>query len=527
MNKTIKNLLQPTNVVIISIVVAVVSVGVAYLLSSKRPSIAYVPVTSGAIVQEVDASAVVAAADALDLSFRSGGQISYAGPAVGTHVSAGTTLASLSAADLRAQVEQAQAQLASQNAQLATLMAGATPQNLAVSQTAVTNAQGTLAQDKQNVIQASQDGYVKADDAIHNKVDQFFTNPRSGSPTLVVTSSNSQQTLSAQADRAAMEQTLSAWQTYVASLPTVSAGDTSSVDIVAVETQTTSYETQVQNFLNEIATILSNASPSGSTPISVLQGYQSSVATARSNMASVISELNTTSLAAQGAVSALATAQAQLNVTQSPPTQNAIAVQQAAVAAAQASVDLAQAQLGKTVIMAPIAGTITVNNAHIGETAAVGTPVISMISNSLFEMDVYVSQTDVAKLKTADVASVTLDAYSGVTFAAHVASIDPAATTQDGVSSYKVTLQFDANDPRVQQGMTGSVKITTDTHSTALSVPTSAILTEGTNTFVFVRSGSGETKVPVTTGITSTAGMTEIISGVSAADYVRTFGNDQ
>ena len=75
----------------------------------------------------------------------------------------------------------------------------------------------------------------------------------------------------------------------------------------------------------------------------------------------------------------------------------------------------------------------------------------------------------------------------------------------NGISSYKVTLQFDANDPRIQAGMTGSASITTKTDEQALSVPTSAIITQGSATFVFVKSPSGDTQVPVTTGIQSNA----------------------
>jgi len=241
-----------------------------------------------------------------------------------------------------------------------------------------------------------------------------------------------------------------------------------------------------------------------------------------------VSALNTAETAEQAAISGLATAQAQLTVTQAPPTGNAVNAQEAAVAAAQANVDLAQAQLNKTVIVAPISGTITVNNVHIGETAAVGVPVVSMISDTKFQMDVYVSDADVAKIKVGDVASVTLDAYqSGAPFPAHVIAVDPAATMTGGVSSYKVTVQFDDNDPRIQAGMTGSASITTQTDTNALSVPTSAIITQGTSTFVLVHGSSGDQQVPVTTGIASAAGMTEILSGLSHTDQVRTFGQAQ
>ncbi len=525
MNKTLlQKLLQPSVIITAAAVIAIISVAIAFILTDRKPAEAYVLPTQGQIVQEVDTTGTVTSADAIDLSFQTGGQVSYAGPAVGTHVGAGTTLAALSGADLRAQLEQAQAGLAAQKAQLASLQAGASTQTVALSQTSVTNAQNALRQAKQNILQAAQDGYVKADDAIHNKVDQFFNNPHGATPTLNISSNNSQLVISAQTGRVTMEQVLSTWQSQ---LPAASA-DPSTVDISSLESETSNNLAQVSSYLDQIAALLSSASPSTAVPAAALQAYETNVAAARANISAAIAELNTSETALLTAQSGLATAQAQLTVTQAPPTQNAVDAQTAAVAAAQANVDLAQAQLNKTVISAPISGTITVNNVHIGETASMGSPVISMISDSKFQMDTFVSEADLAKVKVGDVAQITLDAYqSSAPFPAHVISIDPAATINGGVSSYKVTVQFDSNDSRIQAGMTGSAHITTATESSALSVPTSAIITEGSSTFVFIQSSGGDKEVPVTTGIASVNGMTEIRSGIAPTDQVRTFGNSE
>jgi HlyD family secretion protein len=525
MNRTlIQRLLQPRVIISITVVVAVCAVALTFILTSGKPVGAYVAPTSGTIVQEVDTTGTVAAANAIDLSFQTNGQVAYAGPAVGTHVGAGTTLASLSGADLNAQLEQAKAGLAAQQAQLASLQAGATPQTVGLSQTAVTNAQNALAQAKQNIIQAARDANVKSDVAIYNGVDQFFNNPHSSTPILTISSNNSQLVISAQSGRVAMESTLAAWQSFMAALPT----DTNSIDIASLESETSNNLSQVGVYLDQIISLLASATPSNSVNSTALQSYQANIAAARGNISAAVSALNTAETAEQSAISGLATAQAQLTVTQAPPTSNAVAAQQAAVAAAQANVDLAEAQLNKTVIAAPISGTITVNNVHIGETASVGVPVVSMISDTKFQMDVYVSDADVAKIKVGDVANVALDAYqSSAPFPAHVISVDPAATMTGGVSSYKVTVQFDNNDPRIQAGMTGSANITTQTDASVLSIPTSAIITQGTSTFALIQSSSGDKQVPVTTGISSAAGMTEILSGLSPTDQVRTFGQAQ
>ncbi|HUO56473.1 MAG TPA: efflux RND transporter periplasmic adaptor subunit [Candidatus Paceibacterota bacterium] len=514
-------LLQPWVVITITAVIAAGSVAVAFIMTNSKPAGAYVTPTQGTIVQTVDTTGIVAAATSLDLSFQTAGQIAYAGPAVGTHVSADTTLSTLSAGSLKAQLAQAQAGLAAAKAQLATLQAGATPETVAVSQTSVTNAQNALTQAKQSVIAAATNAYVESDDAIHNRVDQFFTNPRTNNPTLALSSSDSQGVINVQNGRITMEKMLTAWQSSLAALPS----DPNQVDVQTLESQTAANLLQVGQYLDEIAEVLSDGVPTQSVSAAQISTYQSSTATARADITAAVNALNTAETAEENAASALASAQAELSLTQAPPTQDALDTQEAAVQSAQANVDLAEAQLSNAVITAPISGTITVNNAKVGETAQSGTPLISMISDSKFEMDTYVSEADLAKLKVGDAASVTLDAYqNSAPFAAQVSAIDPAATVQNGVSSYKVTLQFDQNDSRIQSGMTGSASITTATEQNALSIPTSAIITEGTNTFVFVKSPGGDREVPVKTGITSTSGMTEILSGLTLADDVRTFG---
>ena len=324
MNRTLfQRLLQPQVIVVSAIVVAVLAIGITILMTSGKPIGAYVTPTSGTIVQEVDTTGTVAAANAIDLSFQTNGQVAYAGPAVGTHVGAGTTLASLSGADLNAQLEQAKAGLAAQQAQLASLQAGATPQSIALSQTAVTNAQNTLAQAKQNIIQAARDASVKSDVAIFNSVDQMFSNPHGTSPTLTISSNNSQLVVSAQSGRVAMEGVLTAWQSYMAALPS----DAGSIDVPSLESETSNNLAQVGTYLDQIIALLASASPSNSASSATLQSYQASVAAARGNISAAVSALNTAETAEQAAISGLATAQAQLTVTQAPPTGNAVNAQ--------------------------------------------------------------------------------------------------------------------------------------------------------------------------------------------------------
>jgi len=149
-------------------------------------------------------------------------------------------------------------------------------------------------------------------------------------------------------------------------------------------------------------------------------------------------------------------------------------------------------------------------------------------------VQVYVSETDVAKLTVGDSANITLDAYgSRDIFPATVTAIDPAETVINGVNSYKVTLHFTQTDPRIISGMTANVNISAGSATDVLAVPSSAIITQGYKTYLLVQNANGTfTQREVHTGITGenassttdTGTYTEIQSGLSATDTVASFG---
>ena len=525
MSPTLKaQLLRPPVIIGTTIVVAVVAVVVAYIYTTPKTNASYVHPTQGSITEEVDTPGTVKAAQDVDLSFQLSGRVSYLAATVGSHVAPGTTLASTDASDLQAAVEQAQAALRVQQAKLDALNAGARPEDIAVAQTAVSGAQNSLDQATQNLISAAQNSYVVSDDAVHNRADQFFNNPRTSFPTPVFSLSDSQLQNSIQNDRVAMEALLTSWQNSVSAFPDAPTNDQVTSVILLSKTNLA----KVQSYLDEVASGLTKVIPTTAYPQSTIAGFQSSVAVARTNISSAIATLNVGQTSYASAQNSLATAQSNLTLAQAPATAQDLEQQQAQIAAAQANIDAAQAQLSKASIRAPFSGTITVNNAHLGQTATPGAPLISMVSDAQFQFETYVSEADFAKIKVGDTAQVALDAYQNAApLAAHVVAVDPAATVQNGISSYKVTLQFDAADQSIAAGLTGNVRIITQTKENALQVPSSAIVRQGTGTFVLRSDNSGETLVPVQTGIASANGMTEIVSGISSTDNIRSFGTQQ
>lgn len=475
-------------------------VGFAWYAATVSPSGAYVSATTGPITEEVDVSGVVKAAHSTDLSFQTSGRVAAIRVSVGDHVVTGQMLVALDSSSQAAAVALAKANLEAQQAKLASIVAGTRPEQLAIQKTAVAQAQNALTN-------ALMTAYTNADDAVHAKADQLFTNPRNAAAQLAILVPDATLVNRVQAERIALEPVLSSWRDALAT--TEGAGS----DTVTAEANLKI----VASFLDDLMTALAETQPGGSITSATLVGYQTSVNTGRLNVSGTLSALVSADTAYKSAVGGLTLAQA-------GATQDDIAAQKAAVDAAQASVDAARASASQTVISAPVSGVITAQNADLGETVVPGVPLVSMIADGKYQADVQISEADIAKVKLNDTVDATFGAYPGATFPATVTTVNPAATASGGTSSYGVTVTFIENDPRLLPGLSANLRIRTATKGSALLVPTSAIMTDNDQKFVYVKDAKSVIETPVTTGITSATGMTEITSGLSAGALVRTFG---
>jgi RND family efflux transporter MFP subunit len=252
-----------------------------------------------------------------------------------------------------------------------------------------------------------------------------------------------------------------------------------------------------------------------------LNGYGTDIGVARTSINTAISSLTVAETAWLSAATALASAEKNLSLKKAGATAQDLAAQQARVKSAKASVLDAEAQLRKTRIIAPFAGTITEVSVKVGEVAQSNTPVISIITASDLLVESYVPETNVALLAVDDTAEITLDAYGGdAVFAARVASIDPAETVRDGISTYRTLLTFEQADARIRPGMTANISIVADKRDNVISVPQKIITIREGKKLVKVKRGDIFEDREVTTGAVSSVGTIEILSGLSVGDVV-------
>lgn len=200
-----------------------------------------------------------------------------------------------------------------------------------------------------------------------------------------------------------------------------------------------------------------------------------------------------------------------------------------ALVAAQADLANEQTTANKRNVTAPISGTVNSinikNGDDIGKISSGTTHVSPIIIGNLNTMkaQVQVNEVDIPKVKNGQKVMLTFDAIDGFTATGKVEKMDSLGTITQNVVTYNVTIDFDNLDERIKPQMSVSASIITDVKSDVLTVPNSAIRTQGSNSYVEVMKGGSQTpeQAFVQTGLANNTN-TEITSGLNAGDVVVT-----
>jgi len=170
--------------IIAFLVLAAAAAGYFYWRGPQASLYDFVLAQKGEIVQEVSVTGRVKPVEEVNLSFEKTGKVAGVYAAVGDKVFSGQLLAKLANDEIIAQIAAAEANIKAQEAKLAELQKGVRPEEIQVYEVKVSNAAVALGDAKQDLLNKLRDSYTKSDDAVRNKIDQFFTNPRSSDPKL-------------------------------------------------------------------------------------------------------------------------------------------------------------------------------------------------------------------------------------------------------------------------------------------------------------------------------------------------------
>ncbi|MCG8353760.1 MAG: efflux RND transporter periplasmic adaptor subunit [Chloroflexales bacterium] len=171
---------------------------------------------------------------------------------------------------------------------------------------------------------------------------------------------------------------------------------------------------------------------------------------------------------------------------QSDPNASALAKREAAVIRAEAELKQAQRNAEQAALKAPFSGTIARIDMRVGESAG-SSSIIVLTDLSSLHVDVPVDELDVALIETGQPVRITLDALPDAEISGTVTNVAPIATRSDqGTTSYEVTIELDADTAGVLPGMTAVAQIITQQKNDALLVPRRAVRAEGGTSYVLI-----------------------------------------
>jgi HlyD family secretion protein len=152
---------------------------------------------------------------------------------------------------------------------------------------------------------------------------------------------------------------------------------------------------------------------------------------------------------------------------------------------AEAASSQARDQLSKTTIYSPIDGTVTLLNSKLGERLVAtnqfaGTEVMRVADLNRMQAVVDVNENDVVKVKVADKATVTIDAYSERKFQGTVQQIantgkTTGSGTQEEVTDFEVKIEITDHDVRLRPGLSCTAEIQTDMVKDVVAVPMQSV----------------------------------------------------
>ncbi len=160
---------------------------------------------------------------------------------------------------------------------------------------------------------------------------------------------------------------------------------------------------------------------------------------------------------------------------------------QSQVKTQRARLEKAKDSLAKTRIVSPMDGVVTFLNAEVGEIAQAqtsftqGKTLMTISDLSVFEVEVDVDETEIAKVEIGQESEIEVDAFRDSVFVGHVVEIGNSAImqgqgTQEFSINFRVKVRFEPTTARIRPGMSASVDITSATAHGQTLVPYSSIV---------------------------------------------------
>jgi len=312
----------------------------------------------------------------------SSGQLTGVYRSLGDSIAAGSVIAEIENATQRAAVLQAEAGVT------AALSAGN------VQETSLKAAQDTAAT---SLLSA----YAAVQNTIEGSIDDMFANPNGSQPKLIVQTADTQ----AKIDTESMRLSINA---IIAREKAQSASISGSINLMPEIAKTEAELRTIREFIDLVIRALNTGITTEGVTASELATYKANATAARTTVTS--------------ALSTLITSRQSLEVAQKNSSDIGTSV--TGLASAQATLASARAQLEKTIVRAPISGTINSLSLKRGDYVQAATPVVTIANNGALEVVAYITEGDSREIKVGGTAEMSSGSRGTIT---HIApALDPA-----------------------------------------------------------------------------------------------------
>ena len=190
-----------------------------------------------------------------------------------------------------------------------------------------------------------------------------------------------------------------------------------------------------------------------------------------------------------------------------------LAMLEAQLKSARAALTSTRLNFEKSLLKAPIQGTVTSVKARIGQEISPGTPLVSLVDYTSMYININLTERLLAEIQEGTTALIEIPG-TGKQYQGTVAVID--LTPLQGTRSYPAKAYF-AADNHVRIGQQAVLQVLAERAEAVLAVPSGAILRDNDTSRVFVvENGAAREKI-VKTGLYSEE-LVEILEGLSAGE---------
>jgi len=511
---------QPVKYIVLIIIILAIGGGTLYFLLAKTTPLEYLGVGKQEhlfalaeyqiLKKEIRFSGSVVPKQRVDLAFEEQGKITSMEVDIGDKVATGTILASIDQEKLKTLLYQARADLSSEQAKLRKLEKGTRQEEIDTQKQKVDNYTNIIEDAKKQLVDSIKNSYVVADDIVFNKTDIFFSNVDVDpvEPTFLPSPFYNERE-KFESMRKDMSIMLRSWS---GSLNTITTEQNLEMYLIEAKNNTGI----IKNYLKDL-TVVINKDYSTASDV-----QKTNLGIARTDINAEITKLTAAEEKLNTAISGLKFAEKELTALEAKATEEDLAIQHSRVDQKKSAVSFYEVEIEKTVMESPISGTVSKRYLEVGEIATPNTVVLSLVDDSLLEIEADVSELEIGGIKVGDKATVLFDDVhnSKIYHDAVVAKIDPEETVINNVPTYKVTLQFAEGAPEhVLIGMTANVTIAKGLKE-ALLIPASALHDNGFRSVVYMMNDEKLIEYPVEIGMYDAYGNVEVTDGIDAGDSV-------